>query len=129
MNNQELKTKITKAAAQLIFEKKYIAPVDLLMQLGYLKANDYENWRKGQVAYLEQVCQVNLKKLSTIMKILRDFSKENNYRPSYTAYNGWGKNKGKKLKFSKSGAPLIEQAYATHYLSPALKKKNKQDDI
>jgi len=128
MNNQQLKTKTTNAAAQLIFKKKYIAPVDLLMGLGYLKANDYENWRKGQVAYLEQVCLVNLKKLSTIMKILRDFSKENNYRPSYTAYNGWGKNKGKKLKFSKSGAPFIEQAYATHYLSPNLKKKNKPED-
>ena len=123
MNNQELKTKTRNIAAQLMNKKKYIAPVDLLMKLGYLNANDHEKWRKGQVAYLEQVCQVNLKKLSTIMKILRDFSKEQKYYPSYTAYNGWGKNKGKKLKFSKSGTPYIEQAYATHYVNPALKER------
>ncbi len=123
MNDQELKIKVHKIAGQLMYNKKYIAPVDLLMELGYLTAKDHENWRMGKVPFLEQVCQVNLKKLSRIMKILRDYCQKLKYNPSYTAYMSWGKQQKRKLRFSKSGESFIEQAYATHYVNPILRKE------
>ncbi|MCF7912171.1 MAG: hypothetical protein K9M99_06565 [Candidatus Cloacimonetes bacterium] len=123
MNNQELKSKVTKTAGQLMYNKKYIAPVDLLLELGYLTEKDHESWRMGKIAFLEQACQINLKKLSLIMKTLRDYAKKLNYKPSFTAYCGWGKQKRRKLRFSKSGTPFIEQAYATHFISTYQKKE------
>ncbi|MCF7920614.1 MAG: hypothetical protein K9N06_11940 [Candidatus Cloacimonetes bacterium] len=117
MNDTELKKIMKKTLGQLLYQKKYIAPVDLLMALGYLSERDHENWRMGRVDFMEQVCSTNLKRLSRIMKLLRIYAKEHNLSPSLTAYMTWGDQKKRKLKFSKTGKYFIEQAYATHYIS------------
>jgi hypothetical protein len=89
----------------------------MLIKIGVLSAKDYENWRFGRVPYLEKVCTTNLSKLSLMMNELKTFARQNYLQPSWTAYCQWGV-KGKKipLRFSKSGSPNIEEAYATHYV-------------
>ncbi len=117
MNNIELKTKVRSVANELLLEKNYIAPIELMIKIGVLSPKDYESWRLGQIPYLETKCQINLKKLSLMMKELRDFANEKQLKASWTAYNQW-KVKGKKrpLHFSKYGKPQIEKAYATHFV-------------
>lgn len=117
MNNTELKHKTHSIASNILKERIYLSPVDMLMKIGVLSAKDYENWRLGRVPYLEKVCKTNLSTLSFIIKELRIYAKQNHLKSSWTAYNQWGI-KGKKisLRFSKSGDPLIEKAYATHYV-------------
>ena len=98
-------------------DRGYAAPVDVLMDIGVLRKQDYENWRNGRVDYLERVCQCNLHKLSEIMKEVRSYAGKNELKPSETVYKQWGK-KGRviKLRFSKSGDPGIEKGYSTHYV-------------
>src|SRR5690554_934516 len=122
MNNTKLREKVRVKAGTLLYEKGYISPVDLLMKLEYINQKSYKDWRHKSVPNLERVCKTNLSKLSTIMKELKKYAKENNLRSSWTAYNKWGKGKNIKLQFSKSGNNNIEKAYATHYLKP--KNKN-----
>jgi hypothetical protein len=38
----------------------------VLIAMGVLSKEQYEDWRRGRVPYLERVCQINLGKLSTI---------------------------------------------------------------
>jgi len=118
MNNSKLKEKVRRTAELLIREKGYISPVDLLMKLDYLTLKNYEDWRKKRIPYLEKACEINLNKLSVIMKELKQYAKENNLKSSWTAYNKWGKGSKLKLQFSKTGKEEIEKAYATHYLKP-----------
>lgn len=116
MSNQELKNKVRSAADHILSKDNYISPIGLLLQLGILKKEDYEEWRKGNVPYLEKVCHVNLNKLSTIMAELRYIARDRNLKPSETAYKKWGKGVKRDLQFSKSGNPNIERAYQTHYV-------------
>ena len=44
------------------------APGAVLVDIGGLPMQKYEDWRFGKVQYLEVVCTCNLKKLSFIMK-------------------------------------------------------------
>ena len=118
MNNKKLRKKVRAKSGSLLYDKGYISPVELLMELGYLTQKSYKDWRHKRVPYLERVCKTNLSKLSTIMKELKKYAKENNLRSSWTAYNKWGKGKKIRLQFSKSGNKNIEKAYATHYLKP-----------
>jgi hypothetical protein len=127
MNDFELNKKVNKTIGQLLFQKKYVAPVELLMELGYLSIKDHENWRMGNIAFMERACGLNLKKLSKIMKLLRVYAVEHNLKPSYTAYMTWGKQKKRKLKFSKSGKPFIEESYSTHYVIQYLKPKKREE--
>jgi len=117
VNNLDLKNKVILIGKELIEEKGYLSSIDVLLKLGYLSDKDYENWRFGKVEYLERVCAVNLKKLSTINKTIKVLSQQWKLKSSWTAYNKYGKGEMIRLRFSKSGYKRIEEAYATHYLS------------
>jgi len=116
LNNRELQAKVRSVLCALVKEKGYASSVDVLMSLGYLTKEHYENWRFGRVSYLERVCQVNLKKLSAINHEIRVFAQKNGLKPSWTDYRKWGKGHSSRLRFSKSGNARIEEFYATHYV-------------
>ena len=117
MNRKDLNKRIKRHVHELLYEKKYVCSVDLLMKLDYLSKVDYEKWRFGKVGFLEKVCNVNLGKLTYINKTLKTIGKELNLKESWTAYMTYGKGPKKKLRFSKSNNDKIERIYATHYVS------------
>ncbi len=96
----------------------YTTPTQVLMDIGVLSKQDYENWRFGRVDYLERVCKVNLKRLSFIMCQIRAYAAKQELKASFTFYKQWGVKKGnpRKLRFSKSGNEEIEALYGTHYV-------------
>lgn len=122
MTEQELVGKVHCAVYHQCQSRGYAAPADVLVDIGVLPKQKYEDWRFGKVAYLEQVCTCNLKKLSFIMKQIRIYAKKSGLKPSFCYYKRWGvkKKHGHKptiqLRFSKSGNPDIERSYATHYM-------------
>jgi hypothetical protein len=121
MNREELKKKVRVTAGSLLYTKGYISPVDLLIAMEKLSPKNYEDWRMGRIPYLEKVCETNLSKLTSIMKELRSYAHENGLKSSLTVYQKWGKGNKIRLRFSKSGIPQIEEAYATHYIRPSQK--------
>jgi hypothetical protein len=115
MDKQNITGLIHNAMYQNIKKKGYVAPVDVLMDIGVLSKKDYEDWRCGKVDFLERVCQANLRVLSGIMKEMRAYAAKNHLKPSWTCYHQWGKQKDRKLRFSKSKDEKIEHSYATHF--------------
>lgn len=124
MNDGELIGKVHSSMYHQCQKRGYAAPVDVLMDIGVLPKQKYEDWRYGKVDYLERVCNVNLRKLSLIMHQMRLFAQKNGLKPSFCYYKRWGVKKptgqGHKpvipLRFSKSGNPEIERQYATHFV-------------
>lgn len=137
MKEQERIGKIHTAIYHQCQQRGYAAPVDVLMEIGVLPKQKYEEWRFGKFPYLEQVCTCNLRQLSVIMKQIRSFSEKAGLKPSFCYYKRWGVKKvqGHKpvlpLRFSKSGKPEIEKAYAMHYVDrkrvEELKKEKRAD--
>lgn len=116
MNRKEIQTKLSVVTSQLLREKGFISPVDVFIRLGYLDPKDHEAWRFRRVPYLESVIRVSRARINFIMTTLRRNSLAGGLKPSWTAYRSWGKRGGKDLRFSKSGTPHLEQAYATHFV-------------
>jgi len=129
MNNRDLEKKINATTSRLLKEKGYISMVDLFVGLGYLADKDVEAWRMKRIPCLERCIQVNLSKISFIMKTVRKNCKKGNLKESYTAYKSWGKGAKLSLRFSKSGTPHIEQAYATHFIKPKPKQHATSIDV
>ena len=125
MNDKELIGKVHSSMYHQLKRKGYATAVDVLMDLEILSKTDYELWRNGKVLYLEKVCKVNLKKLSTILHL----------KPSFCVYkrwavkkkNGQGKKPVIKLRFSKSGSEDIEKWYATHFVDTKKIEKIKEE--
>jgi len=114
----DLIRKLNEASSELLREKGYISFVDVLIKTGKLKQEDYEDWRFGRIPYLEKVITVNLAKVSHMLRTLQENAKHGGLKPGKTAYMSWGKGPKRPLRFSKSGDPNIEQAYATHFIKP-----------
>jgi len=116
MNRAEIREKTRAAATSLIFEKGYVSPVDLYIRMEVISPQDYQDWRMGRITYLEKVTARGLGKLNTIIEELRTYARSQGWYPSKTDYNKWGKGAKKRLRFTKSGRPSLEELYATHYL-------------
>ncbi len=86
MTDGELTGKVHSAIYHQCLNRGYAAPVDVLIDIGVLPKSKYEDWRHGHVDYLERACNVNLRKLSSIMHQIRAYSIKNNLRPSVTVY-------------------------------------------
>jgi len=116
MDRKNLKGQIHNAIYQNVREKGWAALVDVLMGIGVLSKENYENWRFGRIPFLEKVCQANLRQLSEIMREIRAYADKNDLKPSWTCYHQWGENNKIKLCFSKTGDEKIEYHYATHFV-------------
>lgn len=109
---KDMPSKVADAMYHQIQSRGYAAPVDVFMDIGVLDKGRYDDWRAGRVPFLEAVCTANLHKLSEMMKEIQCCAVKSGLEPAVSTY----KHKGKPLRFSKSGNPKIEEAYATHYV-------------
>jgi hypothetical protein len=109
---------VARAVAEILETTNVVTPVELLQRLQRITKAQYEDWRFGRIPYLERVCVGNLSKLSVILRLLDYHARTVGLKPSQTVYHKWGRG-GKHiiLRFSKSGAPALEAAYARHYVA------------
>lgn len=116
---QSIEQRVAGAAEKALQDHGYVAPVDVLVGLGWLQPVHRDHWRQGRIPYLEQVVPVGLDKVSTVMRTLHRWAEEQGLQPSETNYVARTRDR-KTLQFSASGSPSIEREYRTHWLSPTL---------
>ena len=116
MNRTEIQGKLSTVTSELLREKGFISPVDVFLRLGCLDPKDHEAWQLGRVPCLEMVIKGNLSRINFIMTTLRRNSLRGGLRASVTGDRAGGKKGGWALRFSKSGTPHLEAAYATHFV-------------
>ena len=110
--------RIERSVAAILQRGKVVAPVDVLIGMGLLVPERLEDWRRGRVPYLEKVINCNFSRLSKLLRILRFHAHDLKLMPSTNAYMRWGKGSKKRLRFSKTGDPKIEEAYSRHFVWP-----------
>ena len=111
-----LHPRIERAVAAILAKGKVVAPVDVLVGMNLLAPEKLDAWRQGRVPYLERVINYNLTRLSGLLRILRFHAHDLNLAPSVTAYLRRGKGPKQRLRFTRTGEPKLEEAYATHFL-------------
>ena len=110
--------RIERAVAEQLAKGNVVAPVDVLVGMGLLRSEHLADWRRGRVAHLERVVTCNLSRVSRVLRILRFHAHDLNLKPSFTVYNRHGEGPKQRLRFSKTGDPNLETAYATHLVRP-----------
>ena len=108
--------RIVKAVQAQLAKGKVVTPVDVLVRMGLLEQKRLEDWRMGRVPYLEKAINCNLTRLSRLLRILRFHAHDLKLVPSVTAYMRWGKGPKQRLRFTKTGNPKVEEAYARHFV-------------
>lgn len=104
--------KIVAAVGKILARQRFVSPVGILVELKLLMPDDLQRWKRGQVPYLERVIRCNLSRGGRILRVLRFHAHDLNLKPSHTCYH----HSKHPLRFSKSGEPLIEEAYSRHFV-------------
>jgi hypothetical protein len=110
--------RIARAVDAILARGKVVAPVDVLIGMHLLTPERLEDWRRGRVPYLEKVILCSLKRLSRLLRILRFHAHDLKLVPTGTVYMRWTKGPKRRLRFTKTGDPKIEEAYARHFVWP-----------
>ena len=113
--------RIVAGVKQLLASKGFVAPIDLFVILDLVDSVKVQKWRSGKIECFEKIVTCNLSKASQVMRVLKFHALEIGLKPSSSVY--LVKATRKPLKFSKSGNPLIEAEYATHFVGMSHKSK------
>jgi len=123
-NRKKLEIRVVRAAESALQAQNYVRPIDVLLGLGWLNSEAEKRWRRGQTNYLERSLQANLNKISEAMKQFRLWADSKGLLPRESRYVSQTRDR-RTLRFSINGNPSIEQAYRTHWISPALSEKKR----
>ena len=124
-NRKKLDDRVNRAADAALAAQKYVSPIDVLVGIGWLDPGALARWRCGQVAYLEEVVQTNLARVSEAMSLFRSWATAKKLSPSETPYVARTPSRPA-LRFSKSGNPTVEQLYRTHWISGELSERKRE---
>jgi hypothetical protein len=113
-----LYARIAHAADDILRRGRVVMPVDVLVGMDLLTRQHLEDWRCGRTPYLERVINCNLARLARLLRILRFHAHDLNLKPSLTVYMRSGSGAKQRLRFTKTGDPQLEEAYATHFVWP-----------
>lgn len=125
-NRTDIKQRVVGAAEAALKRQNYVSVIDVFLGIGFLESVHVQDWRRGRIPYLERVIHGNLNKISFAAECFRSWATAKGLKKSETAYVAHGRGQKRDLRFSKSGAPAIEKAYRTHYVSPVLSEKKQQ---
>ena len=110
---------MAKAAAAALQKQGYVAAIDVMVGIGWLSPSRVLEWRTRRLPSLERGIQANLKRIAEAMRLFAAWGQKAGLRPSTTDYVARTAAR-ERLQFSKSGAPAIEKAWRTHWVSPRL---------
>jgi hypothetical protein len=118
-SKRRLEQRVARAAEAALAERDVVATIDVLVGLGWLSPRWVDAWRQGRVDCLEAGVDAGLGKVSSAMRLFRDWAERRGLEPSETADVARSRDRAQ-LRFSKSGDPAVERAYRTHWVSPTL---------
>lgn len=116
MNRRELELAALAAADRCLKARGFIALDEVFREMGKLDAKPWDEWRRGRVPYLERLIRLNLSQINAVCRAVHASARRGNLKPSWTAYVKRGKGARTPLRFTKSGDPHLERAWATRHV-------------
>lgn len=118
-----LRQRVAEAAEAALRARRYVAPVDVLVALGWLTSVTVEDWRHGRLTPLVKALPVAEPKARAVLDHLRDWAQERGLDPSESGYLA-GTRDRRPLVFTDDEA--TQCAFRTHWISPELPEKQRE---
>ena len=120
----KLQRRLAAAAETNLKSRKYVVPVEVLSLVGWLPGHFVDRWRSGRTGFLEGVA-VDEDKIRSALGFLRQWAEENGLRPSEVSYIAATRDR-RPLRFTESGDEELERIFRTHWVSPGLSEKKRE---
>lgn len=101
------------AVDRLLLEQGVYSPVELLLAEGRLSFADYEAWRCGRIATLEEVLSGNTTRIRSLLQQAGQYAEKLGLRAERREFLAWGNLSGQALRLS--GDAALEELCRVHY--------------
>ena len=125
-NRPSLEARLSSAALAALADHQYVSSIDILTGLGWLAPSHVELWKKGRIDQLEPMIQGNLRNIPIALAAFHQWAAAHGLRAMQAAYSRTTREGIRELQFSASGDPEIEKSYRTHYASPQLSERKRE---
>jgi hypothetical protein len=115
----KLDRRVVTAAEAVLDRRKFVATIDVLIEIGWLPPRAVDDWRRGNVDCLERIAAVGPDRLADALRLLNRWAQSAALQPAETAYVA-GTRDRRVLRFTADGDAEQERAYRTHWISPQL---------
>lgn len=122
---RRLEQRVAAAAQAALERQRFVSPIDVLTGIRWLPSSSVDVWRQGRVPDLEREAAVDADRLAEALELLKDWAAGRGLQPSETAYLTSTRDR-RPLRFTASGDEEIERTYRTHWLSPDLSERGRQ---
>lgn len=106
---------VAEVIAEILEAGDTVTPLDVLMRLEIVEADQVERWRRGELPYLERGIRAGLSRVARLLVVIQDQALARELEPVTGRYSRRAKGKKVALRFSKRGDLESERAYSTHY--------------
>jgi hypothetical protein len=124
-NRQSLADRVARAAEASLATQDYVAPLDVLMGIGWLDPSTEKRWRLGQIESLEEVLQVSPARIFEAVDLFHSWVKSKGLLASAADYVARTPER-QTLRFSRSGDARSESSFRTHWISPELSDRKRE---
>jgi hypothetical protein len=121
----KLETRVVEAAEEALGRQRFVAPLDVLVGIGWIAPTQVAFWRQGRAESLERECAVGAERMAEAVALLRRWAEGRGLVPSQAAYVARTRDRGV-LRFTDGGEPEDEIAYRTHWMAPDLPAVQRQ---
>jgi hypothetical protein len=102
-----IETRVARIAEALLAERQFVAPIDVLIGLGWLAESNVDRWTKGRVTSLDLCFGVDATKAAQALDALRNWAQGHGLQGWPTEY--------RELRFTAAGDPATERAFRTRW--------------
>jgi hypothetical protein len=111
-----LKPLVVEVISEILSVGDVVAPIDVLVRLEILTAEQCAAWRSGGLPYLERGITAGLSKVAKLLRLLDVEARAMGLTPALGKYVRSGKGSKRRLRFSKRGDAQSEASYSRHYV-------------
>jgi len=107
---------VAEVIGEILKTGEVVTPLDVLVRLEVVDADQVESWRRGGFPYLERAITSGLSRVTRLLRLVREHALSLGLEPTRGKYLRPGKGANRRLRFSKRGDEESELAYATHFV-------------
>jgi hypothetical protein len=120
-----LEARVVAAAEAAFARQKFVTPIDVCLEIGWLQPPNVSDWRRGRVDDLDYFLPTHDDRSAAFLVHLAEWAMAKGLKPVQVDYVSATRSR-RPLRFSSLDEPVIEAAWRTHWISPDLPDKQSE---
>ena len=110
------------AAEKALARQKFVTPIDVCLNIGWLQPSNVDDWRRGRVDDLDDFLPTHDDRSVAFLVHLQKWAIAKRLKPFEADYVSAARSR-RPLRFSSLDEPQLERAWRTHWIAPDLPDK------